>query len=416
MPQEMAPGKKGKNQANYAVASGFIGFLLDAMNLQFLGASLPILIVAFGISKVMAGELAMWQMIGVGLGGIIAGFAADRFGRVRTLSWTIYIFTIGSGVIALCHSAITFTLVRFIASLALGGEWGVGAVLMAEYLPTKKRAMGSGLVQCGWPVGIILASSLAGFILPLYGWRWLFLTGAVPVIAAFWIRRNVEEPERWRREKQKKSRWREDTKAILHRSNLKMFTAWSFSIFFYQCAFWGGSIWLPTYFATERGYGIVKAQEFIIAWALGQIVANLCAGWISSKWRKRPVYVIASICAAIWLPVVVHFNTAANVFALMLIYGIFQQMPPALNAAYMSESYPTNIRGTAVGASFNLGRGFSSVAPLMIGIIAAKYSIGAGIMLLSLCWAMLAIIVGCFIPEYVHLQDEITEEIVILTE
>ncbi|MGA7578136.1 MAG: MFS transporter [Desulfobaccales bacterium] len=414
MSQEMNRDKKDKNQAAYAVASGVIGYVLDAMNLQFLAASLPVLIVAFGINKIVAGELAMWQLIGIGLGGVVAGFVADRIGRVKTLTYTIYIFALGSGAIALSHNVIQFTIIRIIASLALGGEWAVGAVLMAEYLPTRKRGIGSGVVQCGWPIGIILASSLAGFILPVYGWRWLFLVGIVPVFPAYWIRHSVKEPETWQRERQKKSTWQEDMKAIVQRGNLRMFVLWSFSIFFLQCAFWGFTIWLPTYFATEKHYGIVKAQVFMIALSLGQILGNLTAGWLADKWRKKPIYVIGAVCSALGLPLLIHFNTASNVFLLTFLYGIFKQVPFALNAAYMSESFPTNIRATAVGTSFNLGRGFSSLAPLMIGIVASKYSIGGGIMLMSVFWAMLAILVGGFIPEYAHLKDEIPEEALIV--
>ena len=344
MSQEMNRDKKDKNQAAYAVASGVIGYVLDAMNLQFLAASLPVLIVAFGINKIVAGELAMWQLIGIGLGGVVAGFVADRIGRVKTLTYTIYIFALGSGAIALSHNVIQFTIIRIIASLALGGEWAVGAVLMAEYLPTRKRGIGSGVVQCGWPIGIILASSLAGFILPVYGWRWLFLVGIVPVFPAYWIRHSVKEPETWQRERQKKSTWQEDMKAIVQRGNLRMFVLWSFSIFFLQCAFWGFTIWLPTYFATEKHYGIVKAQVFMIALSLGQILGNLTAGWLADKWRKKPIYVIGAVCSALGLPLLIHFNTASNVFLLTFLYGIFKQVPFALNAAYMSESFPTNIR------------------------------------------------------------------------
>ncbi|MGP8050945.1 MAG: MFS transporter [Desulfobaccales bacterium] len=409
MSQEMDGVKKEKNQAAYAVASGLIGYVLDAMDLQFLAASLPILMVAFGISKVVAGELAMWQLIGIGFGGIAAGFVADRFGRVKTLSYTIYVFAICSGLIALSQNVIQFTIIRFIGSLALGGEWAIGAVLMAEYLDTRKRAIGSGVVQCGWPLGIILASSVAGFILPVYGWRLLFIVGVLPVIAAYWIRRNVNEPETWRLERQKKSTWRADMKDIVQRGNLKMFILWSFAIFFLQCAFWGFTIWLPTYFATEKHYGIVHAQIFMIALSLGQILGNLSAGWLASKWRKRPIYVVGAVVSALGLPLLIHYNTASNVFALTFLYGIFKQVPFALNGAYMSESFPTNIRATAVGTSFNLGRGFASAAPLLIGIVASQYSIGGGIMLMAFFWAMLAIIVGCFIPEYAHLKDEVPE-------
>ena len=390
----MVQDKSNNRQATRAVVSSVVGYILDAMDMQFLAATLPLLIVAFGINKVQAGQLATLQMIGVGVGGVLAGFLADRVGRVKTLTYTIVVFALCTGFLAFVQNAVQFGILRFIASLGLGGEWAVGAVLMAEYLSTKKRAIGSGVVQCGWPIGIILASSVAAFVLPTYGWRPVFFVGFLPVIAVFWIRQYVKEPETWRKEKQKKSGWRQDMKAIAQGGNLRMFIMWTASIFVLQCAFWGFTIWLPTYFATEKHYGIVKAQIFIIALSLGQILGNLAAGWIASRWKKKPIYVIGAACSALGLPLLIHYNTAANVFALTFIYGIFKQVPFALNAAYMSESFPTNIRATAVGTSFNIGRGFASLAPLMIGMVATEYSIGAGITLMSVFWALLAILVG----------------------
>ncbi len=412
----MDQDKKGNYQAFRAVTTSFLGYALDAMDLQFLGASLSVLIVAFGITKSQAGQLGMWQLIGVGVGGILAGFVADRIGRVKTLTYTIFIFAFGTGALALTQNVVQFGIIRFIASLGLGGEWAVGAILMAEYLKTKHRAFFSGVIHCGWSIGVIFASIVAGFILPAYGWRPLFVVGILPVFLVFWIRLYVKEPEKWQKEKQKKSNWREDMKAITQGGNLRMFIFWTFSIFFLQCAIWGINIWLPTYFATERHYGIIRAQVFIIALALGQISGNLVSAWIASRWKKKPVYVIGAVCAAIGLPLFLNYNTATNVYALTFCLGFFQTVPFALNGAYMSESFPTNIRGTAVGTSFNIGRGFASLAPLLIGVVATKYSISLGLMMMSVFWAMLAIVVGFFIPENVYLKDneDVPEEAVSL--
>lgn len=164
----MVQDKSNNRQATRAVVSSVVGYILDAMDMQFLAATLPLLIVAFGINKVQAGQLATLQMIGVGVGGVLAGFLADRVGRVKTLTYTIVVFALCTGFLAFVQNAVQFGILRFIASLGLGGEWAVGAVLMAEYLSTKKRAIGSGVVQCGWPIGIILASSVAAFVLHLW--------------------------------------------------------------------------------------------------------------------------------------------------------------------------------------------------------------------------------------------------------
>src|SRR5208337_3199799 len=131
------------------------------------------------------------------LGGFFGGWAADRFGRVRTVVWTILVFSIGTSVLGLTHSYWQFAVVRFISALGLGAEYVVCNTLMAEYVPTERRTTVLGTLQAGWSVGYVVATLLAGAIIPHWGWRWLFATAAVPVLLALWIRRVVPEPPAW---------------------------------------------------------------------------------------------------------------------------------------------------------------------------------------------------------------------------
>ena len=178
--------------------SGFLGLMVDGMDLMFLSYSLPGLTKEFQLSRVQAGSLASYSLLGMAVGGVVGGWAADRFGRVRVVVWTIVIFSIATAALGLTQSYWQFAIVRFISALGLGAEYVVCNTLMAEYVPTERRTTVLGTLQAGWSVGYVVATILAGAIIPAYGWRPLFATALVPVLLALLIRRMVPEPPGWK--------------------------------------------------------------------------------------------------------------------------------------------------------------------------------------------------------------------------
>src|SRR5271157_1748066 len=180
------------------LVSGFLGLMVDGMDLMFLSYSLPSLMRDLAISKVQAGSLASYSLLGMAIGGGFGGWTADRFGRVRTVVWTIVLFSFGTALLGFTHSYAQFAVVRFISALGLGAEYVVCNTLMAEYVPTARRTTVLGTLQAGWSVGYVAATVLAGAIIPTFGWRWLFCIGLVPVLLAVSIRKWVPEPPSWK--------------------------------------------------------------------------------------------------------------------------------------------------------------------------------------------------------------------------
>ena len=140
--------------------SGFLGLMVDGMDLMFLSYSLPALMKDLQLSKAQAGSLASYSLLGMALGGIVGGWAADRFGRVRVVVWTIVLFSIGTAALGLTRSYWQFALLRFISALGLGAEYVVCNTLMAEYVPTARRTTVLGTLQAGWSVGYVVATVL----------------------------------------------------------------------------------------------------------------------------------------------------------------------------------------------------------------------------------------------------------------
>src|SRR6185295_19065956 len=163
------------------LASGFLGLMGDGMDLMFLSYSLPSLMREFHIDKVRAGTLASYTLIGMAVGGFFGGWAADKFGRVRVVVWTITLFSVATGLLAFTQSYWQFAILRFISALGLGAEYVVSNTLMAEYVPTARRTTVLGTLQAGWSAGYVVAAILSGLIVPSFGWRPLFAIALVPV-------------------------------------------------------------------------------------------------------------------------------------------------------------------------------------------------------------------------------------------
>src|SRR5881227_110239 len=177
-----------------ALFAAQIGWMLDAMDfLLFNFAVIPIQ-KEFGLSKITVGALLAVGLVAGAIGGVAFGPIADRIGRVRALTLSILLY---SGATAgLATSAALWQLVgwRVLVGLGMGGEWSCGSVLVAETWPAEHRGKAMGIMQSGWAIGALIAAALSALMLGQYGWRPLFLIGALPAIAAFFIRRNVEEP------------------------------------------------------------------------------------------------------------------------------------------------------------------------------------------------------------------------------
>ena len=175
----------------------FLGLLIDGADLMLLSYSLSSLKAEFGLSNVEAGSLGSFTLAGMAIGGIYGGWACDRFGRVKTVVWSITLFSVGTAVLGLTHSYWQFAITRFVASLGIGALYVACNTLMSEYVPTRYRTTVLGTLQAGWSVGYIVATLLAGWILPSHGWRWLFYIAIIPVILAVVMQHFVPEPQAW---------------------------------------------------------------------------------------------------------------------------------------------------------------------------------------------------------------------------
>ncbi|HEY4075171.1 MAG TPA: MFS transporter [Herbaspirillum sp.] len=389
----------------------FLGLLIDGADLMFLSYSLSSLKAEFGLTNVEAGSLGSITLAGMVVGGLASGWAADRFGRVRTVVWTIIIFSVGTAMLGMTHNYWQFAAARFIAALGLGAEYIVCNTLMSEYVPTKHRTTVLATVQSAWSIGYIVAALLAGWILPNYGWRWLFFVAIVPVIMAFAMQRYVKESPSWlaanARRREAKLTGMVSGKVRTNSLNMifadpgrrRMFVLWALTSTMLQFGYYGVNNWMPTYLEKELHLSFSSMASYMIGNYVAMIFGKVLAGWMADRFGRRAVFAVGAIGTALFLPVIVLYNSPDMIMYMLIFFGFLYGIPYGVNATYMTESFETDIRGTAVGGAYNIGRIGAAFAPIMIGYLATGGSIGAGFLVMGGAYFLAGVIPALFIAD-----------------
>src|SRR3954471_21742251 len=181
--------------AKKALVASTVGYAMDGYDFLILAFILGAIGSELGLNPAQRGSLATWTLIGAVVGGIGFGILSDYCGRVRVLTWTILLFAIFTGLGALSQGYWDLVTYRTIAGLGLGGEFGIGMALVAETWPPSKRARACSYVGIGWQAGVLVAALTTPLLLPLVGWRGMFVIGLIPGLVAFAVRWYVGEPK-----------------------------------------------------------------------------------------------------------------------------------------------------------------------------------------------------------------------------
>src|SRR4051794_20693685 len=186
----------GRTRTVVAIAV-FVALVVDGMDLQMLALALPSISSELQLSAVAAGALGTFTLLGMGVGGMLSGWFADRVGRVRVVWWSVLTFTVFTTVIAACHEYWQVAAMRFVSGFGIGALYTIGTLLAAEYVPTRVRTPVLGPLQAGWAVGFVAAALLAAYLLPRFGWRPLFACAVVPGVIALALLWRVPDPPSW---------------------------------------------------------------------------------------------------------------------------------------------------------------------------------------------------------------------------
>jgi MFS family permease len=380
----------------------FGGWSLDALDVQIFSFVIPSLLALWKITAGQAGELATITLLISAFGGWIAGAMADRFGRVRVLQVTILWYAVFT---FLCGFAQDFTqlfIFRALQGFGFGGEWAAGAVLMGEVVRDKYRGRAVGLVQTGWSIGwgaaALIYTILIATLPEEYAWRTLFWIGLAPAALVFWIRRFVEEPELNQRRAAPTSIWH-----IF--SALKppyLSTTWRVAMMVTGAQ--GGSyaltIWLPTYLKTVRGISSVGTGSYLMVLILGAFFGFVSGAYLADGIGRKATFVISAI-GSVALTIVYLFAPLSNDWILLVgfLLGYVSLIMFSPMGTFMTELYPTAVRGVGQGFCYNAGRGIGALFPALVGFLSGRLGLGSAIAIFSLGAYAVMIIALLLLPE-----------------
>ncbi|WP_288397537.1 MFS transporter [uncultured Acinetobacter sp.] len=383
----------------------FLALLVDGADLMLLSYSLNSIKAEFQLSSVQAGMLGSFTLAGMAIGGIFGGWACDQFGRVRIVVISILLFSVLTCGLGLTQNFIQFSILRFFASLGLGSLYIACNTLMAEYVPTRYRTTVLGTLQAGWTVGYIVATLLAGWIIPDHGWRMLFYVAIVPVLLAVLMHFLVPEPQAWYHSRNDLNGQNTNTQeSALKRifadpRNRKMFILWALTAGFLQFGYYGVNNWMPSYLESELGMKFKEMTAYMVGTYSAMILGKILAGFMADKLGRRFTYAFGAIGTAIFLPLIVFYNSSDNILFLLIAFGFLYGIPYGVNATYMTESFPTHIRGSATGGAYNVGRLGAAIAPATIGFLASGGSIGLGFLVMGAAYLICGVIPALLIKE-----------------
>src|SRR5438270_1432348 len=371
------------NYARKALAASAVGYAMDGFDFLILGFMLSAISKDLGLGATAGASLATFTLIGAVIGGFVFGILADRYGRVRVLSLTILIFAGFTGLSAFAQGYWDLVVYRTIAGLGLGGEFGIGMALVAEAWPASQRARASSYVGLGWQAGVLAAALITPLLLPLIGWRGMFLIGLVPALASFVIRRSVGEPDLFVRKKATGFPVKLLVKdAATTKISFGLFILCSVQNFGY----YGLMIWMPNYLARQFGFSLTQSALWTAVTILGMGFGIWLFGELADRIGRRPIFIAYQIGA---FAMVLVYSQLTNPTALLIggaIMGLFVNGMLGGYGALMSELYPTNARATAQNVLFNLGRGVGGFGPVVIASLAGAYSFSAAIALLAIIY------------------------------
>jgi MFS family permease len=385
--------------ARRALIGSAVGYAMDGFDLLIMGFMLGVIRAELGLSAAQAASLVTATLIAAVIGGILFGILSDKAGRVRVLTWTIVVFAVFTGLCAIAQDYWSLLLFRTLAGLGLGGEFGIGMAMVAEAWPDSMRARASSYVGLGWQTGVLAAAFVTPLLLPIIGWRGMFAVGMIPAIAAFFIRRGLDEPERFARV----------AGAGRHSSSLRMLVGdaatarislgMAILCGVQNFGYYGVMIWLPNYLATRFHYGLTQSALWTSVTIIGMGIGIYCFGEIADRIGRRPAFLSYMLGAAIMVVVYSQLTTPGALLIGGAVMGFFVNGMLGGYGALMSELYPTVARATAQNVLFNMGRAIGGFGPVVVATIATSYGFGTAIALLAVIYLLDMFALWLLIPE-----------------
>jgi AAHS family benzoate transporter-like MFS transporter len=377
----------------------FYAIMFDGFDIAMFGVSLPWLMEEWNLSPVQAGAVGSYSLVGMMVGAFIFGPLADKIGKKKVLGICMIlfsVFTLGAG---LAPNTTFFTVMRFIASLGMGGLMPMVISTMTEYSPKKNRALIVATMYCGYSLGGILANLIGMYLVPSTDWRVIYWIGVIPFFTlpfffkyfpeslsfnvikkktdelASVLNRvdpggNYKNSDSYQFSNGQEAHKGSTVKKIFENNRTVSTIAIWFAVFSCLLMVYGLNTWLPK-IMQQSGYGMTSSLSFNLVLCCGQVLGSLFGGYLAEKIGHKRILISLYILGAVCF---VSLSLTSNLFLLyilIMIGGACTVGNMNLANPYIAEYYPPEARATGMGWALGFGRIGAILAPTLIAYILA---------------------------------------------
>lgn len=361
-----------------ALVTAIIASGLDDFNVMFLAFSMSSIIADLGISATQAGWIGTITNFGMLAGGLVFGVLADRHNKFNVFKWTVTIFTLATGFIFFAHNIYLLYILRFIAGVGVGGEYGVAISIMAGIVPPSKMGRMSSINGIVGQVGSISSAILAGFITPLFGWRGLFLLGFAPILLMIWAHFAIDEDNILERDIEAVVTSKEPGKISdlfatkeLTRQTLSLMVMTTVQI----AGYFGMMNWLPTIMQEQIGVSVKDSSQWMVFTIIGMCIGMVVFGQLIDRVGPRLSYSLFLIMSAVSVYLFAFASSAWQMLLGGAIVGFFVNGMFCGYGAITTRLYPYSVRTIANNTILNVGRALGGFSSVIIGMILDNSSV-----------------------------------------
>ncbi|RSM61947.1 MFS transporter [Kibdelosporangium aridum] len=389
-------GQRGRR----AFVGAFGGYGLDSYDFQVLPLGMVAITAYFSLSKPEAGLLTTVTLVVSAIGGAVAGILADRIGRVRTLVLTVITYAVFTVACGFAPNYETLLVLRAFQGLGFGGEWAAGAILIAEYAKPEYRGRAVAFIQSAWAVGwglsVIVYTVVFSIAEPDIAWRILFWTGALPAVLIWYVRRNVTDAPHVT-EQRTATENRGSFRAIFKGELTKTTLFAALLATGVQGGYYTLATWLPTFLKEERNLTVVGTGGYLAFLISGAFIGYVTGGYLTDRLGRKKTFTLFAVLSAALIVAYINIPEGANTLVLFLGFPLGFSASAIFSGfgSFLAELYPTALRGTGQGFTYNFGRAVGALFPTLVGFLATSWGVGGamvfgavayGIAVLALLW------------------------------
>jgi SHS family lactate transporter-like MFS transporter len=365
-----------RDQRNTFLAC-FLGWALDAFDFFLLTFVIVPMAGDFGRSIAELTYAITLTLAMRPLGAFIFGLLGDRFGRRMPLMIDIIFYSLMELLTAFSPNYTWLLIFRALYGIGMGGEWGLGASLAMESLPTAARGLFSGILQQGYAFGYLLAAVVYWIVFPFFGWRGLFVAGALPAVLVLYIRARVPESPVWLQQRRDRRDFWGDLLLVIKRHWI-LFIYVILLMTAFNAMSHGTQDMYQTFLGEQRHFGVTQKAATGIIYAFGAICGGTVVGYLSQKWGRRRSIILTAIFGIILIPLWVF----PPGYALLVVGGFAMQFMVqgawGIVPVHLNELSPGAVRGTFPGVAYQLGNLFAANTAVIEARLADRFRDATG--------------------------------------